>query len=151
MSAPSGSQPPVIADPSVSRDRHGLEIIGVEECWRLLASCPIGRIGFTAAGQVEVMPVTYGLLDRSIVFRTGPGQKLWAAVLHQPVAFEIDAWSATDRNGWSVLVMGVAEEVTGPARTELLDRSDIAPWAPAGHSDQWVRIIPEEVTGRRLR
>ncbi len=151
MTAPSGPQPPVIAGPSVTRDRHGLEIISVEECWRLLASSPVGRIGFTTGGQVQVLPVTYGLQDRSIVFRTGPGQKLGAAVMHQPVAFEIDAWSATDRNGWSVLVMGVAEEVTDPARTELLEQSDIIPWAPAGHSDQWVRIMPEEVTGRRLR
>ena len=151
MSAPSDAPSPVVADPSISRDQHGLEIIDVDECWRLLASAPVGRVGFSSGGRFQILPVTYGLHDRSIVFRTAPGEKLWAAVMRQPVAFEIDAWNARDRNGWSVLVVGVADEVTDPAITEKLDRAGIAPWAPTGHADQWVRIMPEEVTGRRLR
>ncbi|MCP5028637.1 MAG: pyridoxamine 5'-phosphate oxidase family protein [Actinomycetia bacterium] len=151
MSAASDAPSPVVADPSIIRDQHGLEVIAVDECWRLLASAPVGRLGFNVAGRVQILPVTYKLHDRSIIFRTAPGEKLWAAVMRQPVAFEIDAWNSRDRNGWSVLAVGVADEVTDPTVTDQLDASGLAPWAPTGHGDQWVRIMPEEVTGRRLR
>jgi nitroimidazol reductase NimA-like FMN-containing flavoprotein (pyridoxamine 5'-phosphate oxidase superfamily) len=149
----SGSEPPspVLADPSANRDQHGLEVIDVEECWRLLASTPIGRVGFRTAGQIQILPVTYGLHERAVVFRSAPGEKLWAALMHQPVAFEIDAWNAKDRNGWSVLVTGVAEEITDPATTSRLSELGVAPWAPTARTDQWVRIMAESVTGRRLR
>jgi hypothetical protein len=39
-----------------------------------------------------VLPVVYALLDRDVVFRTAPGEKLIAAALNRTVAFEVDEY-----------------------------------------------------------
>jgi hypothetical protein len=54
--------------------------------------------------------------------------------------------------GWSVLVQGVGQEITGAidAWSERLRALALEPWAP-GDRGQWVRILPDRITGRRLR
>jgi hypothetical protein len=61
----------------------------------------------------------------------------------------IEFWHGT---GWSVLVRGLAEEVTSEHRTELIERtkaSGVEPWAPGDHG-HWIRLIPQEISGRRI-
>ena len=81
-------------------------------CVELLESTPIGRIGFSTDGELLVLPINYRWYEHSVVFRTLEGHKLAAAAEQQHVCFEVDHWDADTRTGWSVVVQGVARDVT---------------------------------------
>ncbi|MFP5372695.1 MAG: pyridoxamine 5'-phosphate oxidase family protein, partial [Actinomycetes bacterium] len=96
-------------------------------------------------------PVNYGMDGTTIVVRTSPGTKLTAAS-HANVTFEVDEIDQRARSGWSVLVRGLAEEVAGGHRPELVARTHatgVAPWAPGDHGN-WLRIIAHQISGRRI-
>lgn len=130
----------------------GLEDLEPDECMRLLGSVGVGRVGVTIDALPAVLPVNYVVSGGAIVFRTVPGTKLDAATAGAVVAFEADAYgTAEDRSGWSVLVRGVAEEVTHPAQLVAARELPLESWAWDGGADRFVRIEPTVVTGRRIR
>ena len=132
-------------------DRTGLEVLEREECLRLLAGEEVGRIGVVAGGHPLILPVNYVLDGDQVVFRTAPGTKLQAAC-RTAVAFEVDRFDRARHAGWSVVVQGVAEEVTSfsdPAVLARLDRLHLVPWAE-GDKPNVVRIVPRVITGRRV-
>lgn len=131
-------------------DRAGLEVMTAAECDAYLVSNEIGRVAFVSDGDVAVFPVNYRWVDASVVFRTGIGAKMDAAMLHKPVAFEIDGWDLAAQQGWSVLVKGVAGEVTDAAELTLLATTGLRPWVEHVDRDRWVRIRPDEITGRKI-
>ena len=116
-----------------------------EECLRLLAARPIGRLAvITADGLPMIVPVNYVLDGETVLFRTDVGTKVDGLRRH-PVAFEVDDIDASERTGWSVLVQGIAHEVA----PEEVGRAAVDPWA-GGEKRQWVRIVPRSISGRRL-
>jgi nitroimidazol reductase NimA-like FMN-containing flavoprotein (pyridoxamine 5'-phosphate oxidase superfamily) len=122
-----------------------------DECFALLATQQIGRLGVNAEHYPLIFPVNFTLDHGVIVFRTGAGTKLSSAS-HANVTFEVDAIDQRSRSGWSVLVRGLAEEVTTEHRATLIERTkEVAaePWAPGDHG-HWMRLIPHTVTGRRI-
>jgi len=122
-----------------------------EECFRLLGTHEIGRLGVNAEHYPLIIPVNYGLDGTTIVIRTHPGTTL-AAAEHANVTFEVDDIDRRTRGGWSVLVRGQAEEVGPEHRADLVARTHqahVEPWAPGEHG-HWLRLIPHHVTGRRL-
>ena len=128
-----------------------LEVLDVDECHRLLATQQIGRLGVAGGHYPLILPVNYALDRGVVVIRTHPGPMLSGAN-HANVAFEVDAIDPLTRSGWSVLVQGLAEEVTDAHRAELVARTratGIRPWAPGGYG-RWLRLIPQVVTGRRI-
>ncbi len=127
---------------------YGLEIISTEECRALLTSQRIGRVG-VCSGRPGLFPVLYGLLDGDVVFRTAPGEKLIAAALNSDVMFEIDAFDIEKRTGWSVNVLGRAEEIVHPDDLERAHALELDPWA-GELRDRYVRIRTAEVSGRRI-
>src|SRR5690348_6704396 len=92
---------------------YGLNILDRAACDHALRTQRVGRVALCADHPV-VLPVVYGLLDGDFVFRTAPGEKLIAAALHRTVAFEIDDYDADAHTGWSVDVVGPAEEILNP-------------------------------------
>ena len=66
-------------------------------CLRLLASVPIGRVGFYADGEVVLLPVNHAVDGQDVVFRTAPGSKLTAAQEQELVAFEADDYDLQTR------------------------------------------------------
>lgn len=125
-----------------------LEVLGDDECMRLLASGTVGRVGITIGAMPAIFPVNYALLGDVVVFRTGTGTKLRAALANTVVAFEVDEIDRATHSGWSVLVVGLASELTGPERDEAL-ALPLEPWAPTGR-DHVVAITEDVVSGRRL-
>jgi hypothetical protein len=126
----------------------GLEVLAEAECQRLLHSASFGRVGVATAGVAMILPVNYAMVGDDIVFFTGPGLKLSAAQAQKTMTFQIDDYDAERNSGWSVLVVGNAEEIdTG----ELYGRraKALAPGAP-GERHDIVRIRPDMVTGRRF-
>jgi nitroimidazol reductase NimA-like FMN-containing flavoprotein (pyridoxamine 5'-phosphate oxidase superfamily) len=130
-------------------DRNVLEVLGREECLRLLAGRAFGRIGLTSGALPVVLPVNYAMAEGSVILKTGRGSKLDAATRNAVVAFEVDEVDERARTGWSVVVTGVAEEVTDPEQIKRLERLPLDRWAP-GENGRFVRISTELVTGRRL-
>ena len=128
-----------------------LDVIPADECYDLLAGHELGRIGVIAQHHPLIIPVNYGMDGRTIVIRTHPGTTLSAAA-HANVAFEVDDIDRSTRTGWSVLVRGLAEEVGDAHRDDLVRRtraSGVQPWAPGEHGN-WLRIIPQGISGRRI-
>jgi hypothetical protein len=122
-----------------------------EECYRLLSTHEIGRLGVNAEHYPLIFPVNYAVEHGVIVIRTHAGTKLRAAG-HANVTFEVDDIDRRSRTGWSVLVRGLAEEVTSDHRAELVARTEatgVRPWAPGDHG-RWMRIIPQAISGRRI-
>ena len=127
----------------------GIEILTFEQCRELLEGGLVGRIGMVVNGEPVILPVNYRYARGSIVFRTALGEKSDAAMMDRPVAFEIDDWDPVHETGWSVLVKGTAHEVDADDAAAA-DASTLQPWARAVERDIWVRIVPNEITGRRV-
>jgi nitroimidazol reductase NimA-like FMN-containing flavoprotein (pyridoxamine 5'-phosphate oxidase superfamily) len=122
-----------------------------DECFALLATRQVGRLGVVAEHYPLILPVNYALDHGVIVIRTGPGTK-HANALHANITFEVDQIDEVSHAGWSVLVKGLAEEITPAHSAALIDRTMAVaptPWAPGEH-DHWMRLIPHYVSGRRL-
>jgi len=131
-------------------DHAGLEMLPFDACVRLLASVPLGRVGFCADGELVILPVNHAMDGHDVVFRTARGSKLTAAEEQDLVAFEADDYDQQNRSGWSVLVTGRAVAVYEEAEIQRLGRLGLYPWATAAEHPFWVRIRPTSVTGRRV-
>ncbi|HEX4868543.1 MAG TPA: pyridoxamine 5'-phosphate oxidase family protein [Acidimicrobiales bacterium] len=131
-------------------DRNGLEVLDRAECLRLLAGASLGRLGVTSGALPTVLPVNFRLVDDRVVFRTGVGSKLQAATHNTVVAFEVDEMDPVWHTGWSVVVTGVAREITDPDELAALEPTTIPHWAP-DHATHLVEVRTEMMSGRRVR
>lgn len=118
------------------------------ECWSLLQRHVVARLAVDIAGRPDIFPINYVVDDGTIVFRSGAGTKLAGAVLGRHVAIEIDG---LDVNGsvWSVVVKGIAREVTEMTERFEIDELPLYPWV-ASDKPNFVRIDPHLTTGRRF-
>ena len=130
-------------------DRNGLEVLDRDECLKLLSTATLGRVGVTVRALPMVLPVNFRLVGDRVLFRTGLGSKLDAATNNAVVAFEADQVDPFSHSGWSVVVTGIAREVTDPGELARLDRENIPRWAPSGNG-RIVEVSTEMVSGRRL-
>ena len=98
-----------------------------------------------------IFPVNYFFDEGVLVFRTAPGTKLNLAP-GAYVSFEIDGWDPDNGIGWSVLVKGIAHDITEPrgAPTARMRFWPVRPLAP-GTREHWIGIWANEITGRRFR
>ena len=117
-------------------------------CLALLGSQPFGRVVFTQRALPAVLPVGFLLHDSGVLLRIGPGSELAAVADGAVVAFQVDRLDPEAHDGWSVTVVGRAEQVSDPA-LRVRVQAELAPWAD-GARDSVVRISLEQVTGRRL-
>ncbi|MFJ9006183.1 pyridoxamine 5'-phosphate oxidase family protein [Streptomyces canus] len=128
----------------------GFRELGRQECLRLMAKAPIGRIVYTRRALPAVLPVNFSLDgDGAILLRTSAASDLVRAIDGAVVAFEVDDVNAARNCGWSVVVTGTSTLVTDPAEHERLARTGPVSWVPAPQ-EVFVRIEPELVTGREL-
>lgn len=128
-----------------------LDEIDPDECWRLLETRELGRLGFTAhSGRPVILPVNYAITDGTIVVRSGRGPKLEAARRGDLVAFEVDEIDLDTRVGWSVAITGRARWVRDPRELAHVASLDLMTWA-AGPRDEVIAVHPIHVGGRRLQ
>lgn len=128
--------------------RRAPTVLGRDECVRRLRSGYTGRVGFVDEGRPQVLPVNYVYADGAVLFRTGPGAKLDAALRGDVVAFEIDVIDADAHAGWSVQVVGPSRALEDRDELDWARGLPLRPWAYGGERPFWVRIDPSEVTGR---
>jgi uncharacterized protein len=131
-------------------DRAGLEILHLGDCFELLETVPVGRIGFLEGGEVVILPVHFLVDGQDVVFRTGAGSKLSAVETGHYVGFEADSYDGAAGTGWSVVVNGLAEVVDGAEEAARLDAFGLSSWGGGASGRVWVRIRPSSITGRRI-
>jgi transcriptional regulator with XRE-family HTH domain len=119
------------------------------ECRRLITPGGVGRIAFSTSSGPVVVPVNYAVLADTIVIRTAEGTVIDGHA-DEMVALEVDHIDEALCLGWSVLVRGPAHRVAHPAELRRL-QEDAAVWPwPGGEREVYVRIVPNEITGRRI-
>jgi nitroimidazol reductase NimA-like FMN-containing flavoprotein (pyridoxamine 5'-phosphate oxidase superfamily) len=119
------------------------------ECRRLIAPGGVGRIAFNTGSGPVVLPVNFAVLDDTLVIRTAEGTIIDGHAGEQ-VAVEVDHIDEALSQGWSVLVRGSAHRVAHPTELRRLQQdAAVWPW-PGGEREVYVRIIPSQVTGRRI-
>jgi uncharacterized protein len=132
-------------------DRHGLEVLSMSQCLALLRSRPLGRIAYLDAGGPTVVPINHLVDGSNLVLRSLGGGKLDAAVVNSPVAFQLDEHDPARGTGWSVLVRGRATLVDDAAEVARY-AAELDSWAISEPGEAtWIRVIAEEISGRRLR
>ena len=129
--------------------RTWLEHLSPAECWKLLSLHPVGRLGVLVDSAPEIYPVNHVVDGETIVFRTDPGSKLRGLDRRPSVCYETDGLNLDERTGWSVLVKGRAAEITEPHELRRARDLPLRFWA-LGEKPHWIRILPQEVTGRRI-
>jgi nitroimidazol reductase NimA-like FMN-containing flavoprotein (pyridoxamine 5'-phosphate oxidase superfamily) len=127
-----------------------LDVLNRRQCLDLLQEVRVGRLVFTENGLPAVQPVNFRLWRDDVVIRVAGGAKLAAATDKRVVAFEADELDPDLRTGWSVTVLGHAQEVSAVDDLVELSGTFLQPWVD-GRRDHFVRIRSEKITGRRFR
>ncbi|MFI6674289.1 pyridoxamine 5'-phosphate oxidase family protein [Kribbella sp. NPDC050470] len=130
-------------------DHSRLQIISPAECLRLMRSVPLGRLVYTYGGLPAVRLVNFLVDDDTIVFDSGPGDKLRAAERGDVVAFETDVVDAERHLGWTVTAVGHLSVVTADEAAALRRTLPLHSWLPMD-DPHLVRLGIESVNGRRL-
>jgi nitroimidazol reductase NimA-like FMN-containing flavoprotein (pyridoxamine 5'-phosphate oxidase superfamily) len=117
------------------------------ECWAMLRTTSIGRLGFAVDDEQEIFPLNFVVDQGTIVFRTSSSSRIGLCLDGRGVAFEADG--LTDGHAWSVVVKGHAKEI------RTLEDSVLAAGLPvhplqAGSKPRLVRITPDALTGRHF-
>ena len=133
----------------LATDRAGLEILHLGDCFLLLKSVPVGRVGFVARGEVVILPVNFLVDGQDVLFATGAGSKLSSVEVGHYVGFEADAYDPATRTGWSVVVNGFAE-IMDDDEAARCDGLGPTPWGAVADGRVWIRIRPTTVSGRRI-
>ncbi|NLT54879.1 MAG: pyridoxamine 5'-phosphate oxidase family protein [Actinomycetales bacterium] len=126
------------------------EVLDESTSWSLLAQAQVGRLAVCAPGDIDIFPLNYVVDDGTIVFRTAEGTKLVEVVMTGRIAFEADGVDAEAGQAWSVVVKGYARVLERFDDIYRVADLPLVPWN-AGPKERFVRITPEQVTGRRFR
>ena len=118
-----------------------------DQSWDLLSGVHLGRLVTVIGGRAEIFPVNYVVQNHTVLFRTAEGTKLFGTVMNDQVLFEADDHNVVE--GWSVIVRGHRPGALQRRRHREAERAGLYPWI-ATHKLRFVRITPNELTGRRF-
>src|SRR5664280_2045566 len=130
---------------------RAVEVLSRAECLELLSHAAIGRVGVSIDALPVILPVHFALFGDSVLFRTVPGTKFDAAAVGLSGSYE-SAWKArTAPTAWSVLLQGIASEVTHPEEAAVAGSVPLTPWAVTDQPGRFMRLEVARVSGRRFR
>ena len=124
-----------------------VEILSEDECWELLLSASLGRLGLSVADEPEIFPVNFVAADKRIVFRTAEGTKLLELTVNNRVALETDGVGRDE--AWSVVVKGTARVLDKEWEIIAANALPLRPLVPTLKYN-FVEIMPVAVTGRKF-
>ena len=128
---------------------HLLLELSEQECRRLLATTPLGRLAVTEKALPMIVPVHYTLRGDDVVLSNLSASRTRAAHAGAVLAFEADDYDPVTREGWAVSVIGASRPITDPDEVAALDALDFAPWT--GDVRQgYVAVRIGLLKGRRL-
>lgn len=128
----------------------GTTVLAPHECWQLLRTVSVGRLAVWVHDHPDIFPINFTVDHGTLVFRTGEGTKLDAALGGSPVAVEADGVDPATGIAWSVVLKGTSSAIITIG--DVLDSAGLPlfPWQE-GHKDHFLRIAPTTVTGRRFK
>jgi len=148
LSSPS----PVCDHQSMGHDEeHAMTILTRQECLDLLSQVSAGRVGVSIDALPVILPVHFVLFGESVLFNTIPGTKFDAATNGAVVAFQADAREARRGAHWSVLLQGIASEVSNEWHDARAISASIKPWGGGARERRLVRVDASHMTGRRFQ
>jgi hypothetical protein len=156
VAAPSHPAETASSDASTARDAKDPPVpshreieLGSPECWRLLSTRPIGRLGFTDRALPAIRPTHFVVHDEQLVLATLNDRKVVTADRGDVVAFEVEDYDQDTREGWWVSTVGRAGLITDRAAIDALDRLCFTPWSD--HPDRhYIAVQITALHGRRL-
>ena len=118
------------------------------DCWGLLETEEIARVAWATSDGVAIVPVNYTVSDGCLWFRTQPDSSLGRQCREGGhLAVEVDHVDRSSHRAWSVVVNGSASLVSAE---DVPDAAmEMRVW-PQGLPRTFVRLEPDELTGRRL-
>jgi nitroimidazol reductase NimA-like FMN-containing flavoprotein (pyridoxamine 5'-phosphate oxidase superfamily) len=120
-------------------------------CLELLDASEIGRVVVSVGSLPAAFPVNIALHRKCLLFWTGQGTKLAAAVAGTVVAIEVDDVDTVSRSGWSVLAVGQSYVVSDPDVIAWAHERGLASWADGEPCDLHLVAVPlTMVSGRRV-
>jgi nitroimidazol reductase NimA-like FMN-containing flavoprotein (pyridoxamine 5'-phosphate oxidase superfamily) len=125
-----------------------LDVLNRRQCLDLLQGVRVGRLVFTEDALPAVQPVNFRLWRDDVVFRVAGGAKLAAATHNQVVAFEADELDPDLRTGWSVTVVGHAQQITDVDELVEVAGTFVQPWVD-GRRDHFVNAGYRTMWGRQ--
>lgn len=127
-----------------------MELLEGSECWSLLRKVSVGRLAVWHGDGPDIFPINYTTDHGTVIFRTGAGTKLEAALSEFPVAMEADGISPETGKAWSVVIRGQAELMTKTEEVLGTFSLPLFPWQE-GRKDHFVRLVPDSISGRRFK
>src|SRR5687767_11552738 len=106
-------------------------------CLGMLTSQHVGRL-VTGGPTPAIRVVNYTAFEHVIMFRVDAGPHV-DAIIDTPVVFEVDMIDSRTHTGWSVIVHGVAHDVSDHLNGFGLAGAAVEPWAP-GPKNRWVGL-----------
>ena len=123
------------------------------ECLKLLSTEHLGRLAVAGPAPAPIIrPINY-VFDahtQSVVFRSVEGSKFHRLVRETHAAFEVDGRDEATRTAWSVIVIGVTEEVNRAHELRWLETLPLDSWVLPRGEGHWMRIRAWTVSGRRI-
>ena len=126
---------------------EAVTMLGEDESWDLLSSVALGRYVTSIEGRPEIFPVNFVVQNRTVLFRTAEGTKLFGTVVNTQALFEADDHNVAE--GWSVILRGTAHVLATSREIDEAERAGLYPWI-ATEKLRFVRVTPTAITGRRF-
>ncbi|PQZ92196.1 flavin-nucleotide-binding protein [Arthrobacter sp. MYb227] len=130
--------------------RTDVENLETHQCLELLRTISLGHLAVTLNDAPQLFPINFTVDHGTVVFRSGEGSKLKTMRAQPRVAFQADGIDSATGIAWSVMVQGNAEFFAGIEETLDSFNLMLFPW-DSGPKDQFVRIVPTSMTGRRFK
>jgi hypothetical protein len=126
-----------------------MDVLDRDDCLALLRTAPVGRLAVTIAAMPMVLPVRFRLADDRVFFRVVRGSALDAATNGTVIAFEADEITPDTLTGWSVVVVGLAQDALAADCPADLAAAGV-PWAQPHSEHRIVALATNRITGRRI-
>lgn len=131
--------------------RRAIVPLSEEESWLRLQSTSMGRVALTVRALPVIFPVFYGLVDQCVVFRASRGTSLSTASPGAVVAFEAGEFVPDAEEAWSVMIRGVAQEITHPEQLDLARSLPLRAMTGTRDHDTLIAIPASTLDGRIMR
>lgn len=126
------------------------EQLGVAECWMLVGTHGVGRVGFMGDTHLRIVPTRYDAERGTAYIRATTFGELARGAHERPTSLQVDDLDRRAFTGWSVLMTGTAHRVQDPALVASLWSAEIPhPWSQ-GPETQWIALVVEAIEGQRV-
>jgi nitroimidazol reductase NimA-like FMN-containing flavoprotein (pyridoxamine 5'-phosphate oxidase superfamily) len=111
----------------------------------------VGRIAISVGALPVILPVNYLAFDGAVWFRAPSNGTHSRASVGSVVAFEADGYDDAGSFGWSVLVRGIADEVSDPHTLEEVRSRFVDAWPRGDDADRYIIVPTTMITGQRYQ